>query len=625
MATAFALAAARAEQLPQAAAPPAQALDKPAADRLLRSKGLHPDPDAPVYVLEREEHVRKLRVHLQEIAANIELAVTRRNLEAEKAGPLRTRIAELELLEKRLLANNNALSAAGVRARAPRPGDGGGGGGGGGGGALLDISGIQGKPATTTNSGVLAPYVPPNAPTFSGRPSQPDQGNVNRETPSERATRERNEQRRESESEKGKPQPKSEECGPAEEVPDAESCGPNDARIAAAEDEIVGHLWSLMRIQVNYNALGQLALTRLSEFRRNRAALAEMVSALRKRYAELGQDPEVTRALIALNHDSNLRIVLGPLEDYEANLQKLAGDVLKAKGFLTTNEGDFILGEDQDTNSLAGAAREFHDGLGRALARQLERQHEVNAKRIELRKATDKTREKAAQFLASHQQELVWATLEVASDRQAFVQCVDNLGKAIVKSKQKRGEIGNEVDVKEAIRVLIGVKPAAKGKAKGKKVQTPNLDPIERLFVTCSALIKTEPIVMEADRTAPRVSATINSVAGVRLVVEPSEPMVRVSERLASKLKLTPDASEPPVKAMMPDGQELSARSANIKSIAIGPFNVTNVPCLILLDNYDGPAVLGASFLDRFLYQIDADAGKLTLTKVDVPPASKSK
>ena len=76
-----------------------------------------------------------------------------------------------------------------------------------------------------------------------------------------------------------------------------------------------------------------------------------------------------------------------------------------------------------------------------------------------------------------------------------------------------------------------------------------------------------------------------------------------------------------PVTVTMPDGQALSARAATLKSIKIGQLDATTVPCLIVLDNYDGPPVLGASFLDRFHYQLDTDAGTLTLTRVDVAPA----
>ena len=79
------------------------------------------------------------------------------------------------------------------------------------------------------------------------------------------------------------------------------------------------------------------------------------------------------------------------------------------------------------------------------------------------------------------------------------------------------------------------------------------------------------------------------------------------------------------VSVTMPDGQVSRARRATLKSVQVANFTAHDVTCLVLLDGYDAPPVLGASFLDNYLVKIDTDANTLTLTRVDVPPRAPAR
>jgi len=123
------------------------------------------------------------------------------------------------------------------------------------------------------------------------------------------------------------------------------------------------------------------------------------------------------------------------------------------------------------------------------------------------------------------------------------------------------------------------------------------------------------------------VAATVNGVQGLKLVLDPSVETVRVAERFAVSVGLVSAQEETPVivSVTMPDGQAIRARRATLKSVQVADFTAHDVACLVLLDGFDAPPVLGASFLDNYVVNIDADANKLTLTQVNVPPHAPSR
>ena len=165
---------------------------------------------------------------------------------------------------------------------------------------------------------------------------------------------------------------------------------------------------------------------------------------------------------------------------------------------------------------------------------------------------------------------------------------------------------------------------------KGKIVRTP-VRPVRhpKLYPDledAKKAIQVEEVALVPDRTVLWVTATVNGVPGLKLVLDPSVEAVRVAERFATTVELVPAREETPVivSVTMPDGQVIRARRATLKSVQVANITAHDVPCLVLLDGYDAPPVLGASFLDNYVVNIDADANKLTLTRVNVPPHAPS-
>lgn len=664
--------AAKDEQVPPA---PGAAGEKEAADRLLRSKGLR--PEGPIYVLEREDDVKKLALKLKLVAQEFDYAVAQRNLQAQAIANNSRRIAYLQQEQRALYAAMNTAPVIGVPFGPTNSIPGGQAQGNPGTGQNTTPSQSRGQGNTGFTQGNTgftqgntgftqgtSSFIPYNN---SGNPGQANSG----QNQSQNQSQNQNQGQRASSASQNntnaiielnrrkaeeKAKEKQEECGEdeGESEGEAEACGVDYSGQIVALNQQIAQLGSMMmQAQVDYNRFGMIAMTKESEFRRGRIVLDSLADEVRKRYAELGEEAEVKTALITLNRGSELRYGLGPADDYKANLEKLAVEVLKSKGVLATRGGNFIIGSDADSKTLAFLAFKFRSELATALRRQLDQQSALkslkgqsvgHAKRIasltaalaaappaakeklatELKKAQDDAA-KHAGFEAKKEEELQSLALEIAGNREAFVQSVENLGKSLEKSKKTHDTLAGDDEAKAAINALTKKAAGQPKKSGSGKLQTKALDPARKEYDYDLTLIKTEPVPLEPDRTAPRLSATINGVAVKKLVVDPSEKTVRVSERLAATIGLRGNEGEPRVTVTMTDGQELSAMRATLKSVRIGNFEVSDVACLIVLDGYDGPPVLGANFLDRFLYTIDADAGKLTLTRVDVLPASPFK
>ena len=132
-------------------------------------------------------------------------------------------------------------------------------------------------------------------------------------------------------------------------------------------------------------------------------------------------------------------------------------------------------------------------------------------------------------------------------------------------------------------------------------------------------MIRTERIPLQREGESRRVNATVNGTYLLPMAVDPEAEFVRLSAGRAAEVGITPVPDAPPVAVRLPDGREVPARRARLRSVRVGPFTEDDVTCLILpAEAGDVPPVLGASFLGRFVADVDPEAGTLTLTRVVV-------
>jgi len=110
--------------------------------------------------------------------------------------------------------------------------------------------------------------------------------------------------------------------------------------------------------------------------------------------------------------------------------------------------------------------------------------------------------------------------------------------------------------------------------------------------------------------------AVLNKKTHATLMVDTGATNVMLSSRMAQKLGLNLQASRR-VKAKLAGGRMVAARVVTLKELRIGKATAYNIPVIVLeqevREAYDG--LLGMSFLNQFIFQIDTHKNELILQK----------
>ncbi|AGA27142.1 retroviral-like aspartic protease family protein [Singulisphaera acidiphila] len=397
--------------------------------------------------------------------------------------------------------------------------------------------------------------------------------------------------------------------------------------------------FQLIQAQREYDQLGSMALAKEAEIQKRQAALILTEESVQKRYDDLANDRQVIAALADLNRDADLKFALGPVENYRANVSKMLSGLLQSKDLHASSKGKkLVVGLDQNVNSLAFQTTTFEDRLGSALSKQKDQQREDESrpkKREELAASVQRLEDQVANATQATRKAQLSAQLagaraelanlqrdevegeevrkklaeNVATNRDGYVQNVIALRKAVDLSQEKHDQLETDPTVKKAkSRLKATVVPLPKGA----------LDILKK----AEKLIQTVEIPVEADKTAFQVDAILNGQSQ-KLVVDPTIDVIRLSKAIAAELEIELSEDAPEFDLVMEDGRTLRAKRTTIKSLAVGPFLTPDVECLVVLNDYDAPPVLGANFLNQFSYKFDPTAGKLTLTQVNILPKTK--
>lgn len=410
-------------------------------------------------------------------------------------------------------------------------------------------------------------------------------------------------------------------------------------RITTLEAQAAELQFQLIQAQRDYDQLGSMALAKQGDLQRRQAALILATESIQKHYDNLANDRQVIAALVELNRGADINFALGPIENYQSNVSKMLSGFLQSQDLHASRKGKkLVVGLDRDVNSLAFQTTTFEDRLGSALSKQKDQQRDEESrpkKRAELTTSIQRLEDEVAKAtqatpkahlsaqLAGARTEL--ANLQkdeaevaavrqklaenVATNRDGFVQNVIALRKAVALSQEKHDQLETDTAVQKVkSRMKASVAPLPKTA----------LDILKK----AETLIQTAEIPLEADKTVVQVDAILNGQRQ-KLVVDPTLDVVRLSKALATELQIELSESSPEIDLVMEDGRTLRAKRATIKALEVGPFLVPDLECLIVLNDYEAPPVLGADFLNQFSYKFDPDAGKLTLTQVNMIPKTK--
>ena len=304
------------------------------------------------------------------------------------------------------------------------------------------------------------------------------------------------------------------------------------------------------KTQSDYNSLGTFFVSERNALLRGQADLNAPFGQIQKDYEDLKKDPEVTAALLALNPRFRRLLALGPIENYKANLQGMAAGVLAEKGFQRKKGGGLILGADADLQAARSLVKTTRMDLAVALHRSQGLRDEAAARRK--READLAAREsgewpptssprpsrkrpnspknsialhadlaKLREEQADGEKALKDMAQDLGAKRESFVESVEILGKAVDASRQKREEVGGDREVAVALNHL---KDKIGSLAEVRPARQPQSDPD---LEDARKAIQVGEIALVPDRTALWVTATVNGVPGLKLVLDPSVEAVR--------------------------------------------------------------------------------------------------
>jgi len=111
------------------------------------------------------------------------------------------------------------------------------------------------------------------------------------------------------------------------------------------------------------------------------------------------------------------------------------------------------------------------------------------------------------------------------------------------------------------------------------------------------------------------VDALLNGLINVKLVLDTGASLVLISKKIADKLGLKLDKSQPTFFIILADGRKVEADPVVLESVKVADAEVKNVRAAVLERRQaaEEDGLLGMSFLSNFIVKIDPKSNKLIL------------
>lgn len=215
---------------------------------------------------------------------------------------------------------------------------------------------------------------------------------------------------------------------------------------------------------------------------------------------------------------------------------------------------------------------------------------------------------------------------EVGRRREAYIQAVLDLRGLVDATNAAYAALDGDPDVKAAI-AAVGQGTKAKptlGPSRAYLANVKSLEGAEKSVLTEDVPLRKEGGIFWLDVTFNgKVTRPMAFDTGASSVVLPAEFADAIG------LKVGPDAET--VECQVADGSVVKAKLAAVPVMRVGKFTVKDVPCVVMpAAKKDVPPLLGQTFQRNFTFKFNADAGKLSLSRVEAPetaakPTARSK
>ncbi len=201
---------------------------------------------------------------------------------------------------------------------------------------------------------------------------------------------------------------------------------------------------------------------------------------------------------------------------------------------------------------------------------------------------------------------------EVAKRRDSYRQAILDLRQIVDKTTAEYAELARDEAIKKALSAL-----ATKSKSPAKLGPSRGFDESVKLLVKAEKSFLTEVVELRRRGGVFEVDVTFNGKTTVPLIFDTGASFTTISDELAKRIGLQPQASDRTIELHVADGGTVSARLMTIPSLRVGKFSVNNVACAVMPpEKRDAPLLLGQSFHRHFTYNFTPESGQLVLSRV---------
>jgi clan AA aspartic protease (TIGR02281 family) len=122
-----------------------------------------------------------------------------------------------------------------------------------------------------------------------------------------------------------------------------------------------------------------------------------------------------------------------------------------------------------------------------------------------------------------------------------------------------------------------------------------------------------EVISLDKKHNSLYVDAVLNRRVRTKLILDTGCTDTQISSDIARRLGIKPDHGQQ-ISCQLADGRVVSGRAVNIREVRLGRARASNIRAVIL-DSGQDTGLLGMSFLDNFVFRVDAEKKELVLQK----------
>jgi aspartyl protease family protein len=210
-------------------------------------------------------------------------------------------------------------------------------------------------------------------------------------------------------------------------------------------------------------------------------------------------------------------------------------------------------------------------------------------------------------------EELAKARSAYSTPRNQFMKSVVDLKSLIETTNSKYDSLKDDAGLRKTMEELGESKKKTLTLGPSKSYQQTIKE-----FSRYEALVMLEDIPLEGRGGTYRLDVMLNGNVPIKMILDTGASSISLSYDNARRVGINLTDKDPDVLVSIANGRTVKAKRAKLASVRVGKFEVKNVDCVVMPEDYsDSPSLLGGSFLNNFKYEVDADGKKLRLSKID--------